>query len=35
MIHSAKELLVYKKAFDLAMAVYDVTKSFPGEDGIR
>ena len=29
MIRSFKELLVYKKAFEQAMRVYEITKSFP------
>jgi four helix bundle protein len=29
MIRSFKELLVYKKAFEQAMRVYEVTKTFP------
>jgi four helix bundle protein len=32
MIHTVKELTVYKKAFDLAMEVFDVTKTFPTEE---
>ena len=27
-----KELIVYKKAFTLAMEVYEVSKSFPKEE---
>ncbi len=29
---SAKDLLVYKKAFDLAMEVFQLTKNFPAEE---
>ena len=31
-INSAKDLIVYKKAFVLAMAIYELTKSFPAEE---
>lgn len=31
-INSAKELRVYKKAYKLAMEIYDITKSFPVEE---
>ena len=32
MIYSAKELVVYKKSFDLAMAIFAATKQFPAEE---
>ena len=31
-IRSAKELIVYKKAFDLAMRIFDVSRGFPAEE---
>lgn len=31
-IRSAKELIVYQKAYRLAMAVFQITKSFPSEE---
>ncbi|MCA1602471.1 MAG: four helix bundle protein [Acidobacteria bacterium] len=31
-IHSAKELTVYKKAYELAMRVFELSKSFPVEE---
>jgi len=31
-INSAKELTVYRKAYDLAMRVFDVSRSFPVEE---
>lgn len=31
-ILSAKELEVYKKAYELAMVIYDISKSFPSEE---
>src|SRR5689334_5261392 len=31
-IYSAKELIVYKKSFDLAMAVFEISKKFPAEE---
>lgn len=31
-INSAKELEVYKKAYKLAMEIYEITKSFPAEE---
>lgn len=31
-IRSAKDLIVYQKAFALAMDVFSVSKSFPGEE---
>ena len=32
MIYSAKELTVYKKAFEVAMAIFEATKQFPSEE---
>jgi len=32
MIHSAKELIVYKKSFEVAMAIFEATKEFPAEE---
>jgi four helix bundle protein len=32
MIHSAKELIVYKKSFDVAMEIFNVSKLFPPEE---
>jgi four helix bundle protein len=32
LIKSAKELTVYKKAYELAMAVFEITKTFPVEE---
>jgi four helix bundle protein len=32
MIHSAKELIVYQKAFTNAMAIFEATKAFPSEE---
>jgi four helix bundle protein len=32
LIKSAKELTVYKKAYELAMAVFEITKTFPLEE---
>jgi four helix bundle protein len=29
---SFRELIVYRKAFDFAMRIYEVTKSFPKEE---
>ena len=31
-INSAKDLIVYKKAYDLAMRVFEVSKCFPSEE---
>jgi four helix bundle protein len=31
-IDSAKQLIVYQKAYQLAMAIFEVTKSFPAEE---
>jgi four helix bundle protein len=31
-IRSAKELIVYQKAYQLAMAIFEVSKSFPPEE---
>jgi len=31
-IRSAKELIVYQKAYRLAMAVFDISKGFPAEE---
>ncbi len=31
-IRSAKDLVVYQKAYQLAMLIYEVTKSFPPEE---
>jgi four helix bundle protein len=31
-IDSAKELTVYKHAYELAMQIFEVTKAFPGEE---
>ncbi|MGM0376679.1 MAG: four helix bundle protein [Bacteroidota bacterium] len=31
-INSAKDLTVYKKAYKLAMEIYEITKSFPAEE---
>ena len=31
-INSAKDLLVYKKAYDLAMKIFSITKKFPAEE---
>jgi len=31
-IHSAKELKVYKKSFELAMRIFEMTKRFPSEE---
>ena len=31
-INSAKELIVYKKAYDLAMRVFEISKTFPKEE---
>ena len=31
-IRSAKELIVYKKAFDLAMRIFEVSRRFPAEE---
>jgi four helix bundle protein len=31
-IRSAKELIVYKKAFDLGMRIFEITKTFPPEE---
>jgi four helix bundle protein len=31
-LHSAKELVVYKKAYDLAMRIFEITKRFPREE---
>jgi four helix bundle protein len=31
MIYSAKELLVYKKSFETAMAIFEMSKHFPSE----
>jgi four helix bundle protein len=31
-IHSAKDLTVYKKAYQLAMEIFEVSKSFPVEE---
>ena len=32
MIYTAKELVVYKKSFDVAMAIFEATKHFPSEE---
>jgi four helix bundle protein len=32
MIYSAKELVVYKKSFETAMAIFEVSKHFPAEE---
>lgn len=32
MIYSAKELAVYKKAFEVAMTIFEITKRFPVEE---
>ncbi len=31
-INTAKELIVYQKAYDLAMQIFEVSKSFPTEE---
>lgn len=31
-IRSAKELIVYQKAYRLAMAIFDISKGFPAEE---
>jgi len=31
-IRSAKELIVYQKAYQLAMAIFEISKSFPSEE---
>jgi len=31
-IRSAKDLIVYQKAYQLAMAIFEVSKSFPPEE---
>jgi four helix bundle protein len=31
-IESAKDLIVYKKAYDLAMRIFEVSKHFPAEE---
>ncbi len=31
-LHSAKDLVVYKKSYDLAMKVFELTKRFPHEE---
>lgn len=31
-INSAKDLIVYQKAFDLAMKIFDISKAFPTEE---
>jgi four helix bundle protein len=31
-LHSAKELVVYKKAFELAMDIFEITKQFPRDE---
>jgi len=31
-IRSAKELIVYQKAYQLAMAIFEISKSFPPEE---
>ena len=31
-INSAKELDVYKKAYDLAMRIFEITRTFPSEE---
>ena len=31
-INSAKDLIVYQKAYELAMRIFILTKSFPGEE---
>lgn len=31
-INSAKELEVYKKAYSLAMAIFEISKTFPAEE---
>ena len=32
MVHSAKEVVVYKKSFATAMAIFEVSKQFPPEE---
>jgi four helix bundle protein len=32
MIYSAKELLVYKKSFQVAMSIFETSKQFPSEE---
>src|SRR5262252_4073547 len=32
MVYSAKELVVYKKSFETAMAIFEVSKHFPIEE---
>ena len=34
-IRSAKDLIVYQKAYQLAMAVFEGSKGFPSEEGCR
>ncbi|MBL7108581.1 MAG: four helix bundle protein [Candidatus Cloacimonetes bacterium] len=31
-INSAKDLIVYKKAYSLAMRIFELSKSFPNEE---
>src|SRR6266404_1723770 len=31
-INSAKELIVYKRAYELSMRIFELTKRFPGEE---
>ncbi|MFW5982881.1 MAG: four helix bundle protein, partial [bacterium] len=31
-INSAKELIIYKKAYDLAMRIFEISKTFPKEE---
>ena len=31
-VRSAKELIVYKKAYELAMRIFELSKSFPAEE---
>lgn len=31
-VRSVKELIVYEKAFDLAMRIYEISKTFPAEE---
>src|SRR5688572_24424680 len=31
-IRSAKELIVYRKAYELAMRIFQISKRFPGEE---
>jgi len=31
-IHSVKDMIVYKKSYELAMAVFDASRNFPAEE---